>query len=106
MSRTHYSTLLYSFDTLDAILADERFVAQEGPLNFYSLYRTHNYHFRIYAAMFSGQSKVALESVAQIEKSFPEELLRVESPPMADWLEAFLACVCMFSYDSDYGTTF
>lgn len=75
----------------EAILADERFVAQEGPLNFYSLYRTHNYHFRIYAAMFSGQSKIALESVAQIEKSFPEELLRVESPPMADWLEGILS---------------
>ena len=75
----------------EAILADERFVAQEGPFNFYSLYRTHNYHFRIYAAMFSGQSKIALESVAQIEKSFPEELLRVESPPMADWLEGILS---------------
>ncbi|KAH8794945.1 TPR domain protein [Hyaloscypha finlandica] len=75
----------------EAILADERFVAREGPFNFYSLYRTHNYHFRIYAAMFSGQSKIALESVAQIEKSFPEELLRVESPPMADWLEGILS---------------
>jgi hypothetical protein len=75
----------------EAILADERFVAREGPFNFYSLYRTHNYHFRIYAAMFSGQSRIALESVAQIEKSFPEELLRVESPPMADWLEGILS---------------
>jgi tetratricopeptide (TPR) repeat protein len=74
-----------------AILADEKFVAREGPLNFYSLYRTHNYHFRIYAAMFSGQSKIALESVAQIETSFPEELLRIKSPPMADWLEGILS---------------
>jgi hypothetical protein len=75
----------------DAILADERFVAKAGPLNFYSLYRTHNYHFRIYAAMFSGQSKIALESAAQLEYSFPEELLRVKSPPMADWLEGILS---------------
>jgi hypothetical protein len=74
-----------------AILADERFVAREGPLNFYSLYRTHNYHFRIYAAMFSGQSKIALETVAQLEGSFPEELLRIESPPMADWMEGILS---------------
>ncbi|KAE9363790.1 TPR domain protein [Stipitochalara longipes BDJ] len=74
-----------------AILADEKFVTREGPLNFYSLYRTHNYHFRIYAAMFSGQSKIALESVAQIETSFPEELLRIKSPPMADWLEGILS---------------
>jgi hypothetical protein len=75
----------------DAILADERFVARSGPLDFYSLYRTHNYHFRIYAAMFSGQSKIALESAAQLEDSFPEELLRVKSPPMADWLEGILS---------------
>jgi tetratricopeptide (TPR) repeat protein len=74
-----------------AIHADERFLAREGPLNFYTLYRSHNYHFRIYAAMFSGQSKIALETVAQLEESIPEDLLRVKSPPMADWLEGFLS---------------
>lgn len=75
----------------DAIRADERWLARAGALNFYSLYRSHNYHFRIYGAMFAGQSKVALETVARLESSLPEELLRVESPPMADWLEGFLA---------------
>jgi tetratricopeptide (TPR) repeat protein len=76
---------------LDAIRADEKFLAQAGPLNFYTLYRSHNYHFRIYAAMFSGQSKIAFETVAQLEESIPEDLLRVKSPPMADWLEGFLS---------------
>lgn len=42
----------------DAIVADKKFLTQAGPMNFYSLYRAHNYHFRIYAAMFAGQSKV------------------------------------------------
>ncbi|KAK0612630.1 hypothetical protein B0T17DRAFT_544168 [Bombardia bombarda] len=74
-----------------AILADERFVARESALNFYALYRCHNYHFRIYAAMFAGQSMVALETVSQLEKALPESLLRVGSPPMADWLEGFIA---------------
>ena len=74
----------------DAIIADEKFLAKTGPLNFYTLYRCHNYHFRIYAAMFAGQAKVALDTVAQLEASVPEDLLRVESPPMADWLEGFL----------------
>jgi tetratricopeptide (TPR) repeat protein len=41
--------------------------------------------------MFAGQSKVALDTVEQLEASIPEELLRVSSPPMADWLEGFLA---------------
>ncbi|KAF4633886.1 hypothetical protein G7Y89_g4230 [Cudoniella acicularis] len=74
----------------EAIRADERFVSRAGPLNFYTLYRSHDYHFRIYSAMFSGQSKIALETIAQAEKSISEELLRVKSPPMADWLEGFL----------------
>lgn len=74
-----------------AIVADEKYVARAGAMNFYTLYRSHDYHFRIYAAMFSGQSRIAVETVAQLEASIPEDLLRVESPPMADWLEGFLS---------------
>lgn len=74
----------------DAIRADEKFLARAGPVNFYTLYRSHDYHFRIYAAMFSGLSEIALDTAAELEQSIPEELLRVESPPMADWLEGFL----------------
>lgn len=48
------------------------------------------HQFRIYAAMFSGQSRIALETVTQLEASIPEAILRVKSPPMADWLESFL----------------
>jgi hypothetical protein len=75
----------------DAVEADERFLAQRGAMNFYTLYRCHDLHFRVYAAMFAGQSQVALDTVSLLEAAVPEELLRVESPPMADWLEGFLA---------------
>lgn len=75
----------------DAIRADEKYLRRAGAMNFYTLYRAHNYHFKIYGAMFLGQSRTALETAAQLEASIPEELLRVESPPMADWLEGFLA---------------
>lgn len=75
----------------DAILADNRFVDRDGAINFYSLYRCHNYHFRIYAAMFAAQSSAALETAALLEETLPEALLRVTSPPMADWLEGFLS---------------
>ncbi|EME48872.1 hypothetical protein DOTSEDRAFT_67815 [Dothistroma septosporum NZE10] len=75
----------------EAIEADERWVTRAGALNFYSLYRSHNYHFKIYAAMFAGQSRVAIETVTMLEASLPDELLRIESPPMADWLESFLS---------------
>ncbi|KAG9853399.1 TPR domain protein, partial [Aureobasidium melanogenum] len=76
---------------LEAIKADQKFLNRAGPVNFYTLYRSHDYHFCIYAAMFAGQSKIALESVEGLERSLPEELLRVESPPMADWLEGFMS---------------
>ncbi|MFI8946398.1 tetratricopeptide repeat protein [Streptomyces sp. NPDC053750] len=78
-------------DNTAAIAADEKYHARAGAMNFYTLYRSHNYHFRIYGAMFLGQYEVALDTAAQLEASVPEELLRVESPPMADWLEGFLA---------------
>jgi tetratricopeptide (TPR) repeat protein len=74
-----------------AIAADARFLARSGPMNFYTLYRAHNFHFRIYAAMLAGRSHVALETARQLEAAIPEQLLRVPSPPMADWLEGFLA---------------
>ncbi|MFF9803621.1 hypothetical protein ACF1G5_00560 [Streptomyces coeruleorubidus] len=75
----------------DAIAADEKFRRRAGAMNFYTLYRAHNYHFKIYGAMFLGQAEVALDTAAQLEAAIPEELLRVQSPPMADWLEGFLA---------------
>ncbi|WLW57887.1 hypothetical protein [Streptomyces sp. YU58] len=78
-------------DNSIAVAVDEKVRARSGTMNFYTLYRSHNYHFKIYGAMFLGQSEVALETAAQLEASIPEELLRVQSPPMADWLEAFLA---------------
>ncbi|WP_405825326.1 hypothetical protein OG241_48230 [Streptomyces sp. NBC_01390] len=78
-------------DNGTAIAADEKFRERSGAMNFYTLYRAHNHHFRIYGAMFLGQSRTALEAAAQLEAAVPEELLRVESPPMADWLEGFLA---------------
>jgi tetratricopeptide (TPR) repeat protein len=93
---THLDILCGDYESaaiwnLEAIKADGKFLSRAGPVNFYTLYRSHDYHFRIYAAMFAGQSKVALESVAGLEASLPENLLRVASPPMADWLEGFLS---------------
>jgi tetratricopeptide (TPR) repeat protein len=74
-----------------AIAADERFRARRGAMNFYTLYRAHNYHFKIYGAMFLGQQRTALEAADQLAAAIPEDLLRVANPPMADWLEGFVA---------------
>jgi tetratricopeptide (TPR) repeat protein len=73
-----------------AIAADEKFLAREGAMNFYTLYRAHNYHFTIYGAMFLGQAQTALETADDLAAAIPEDLLRVQVPPMADWLEGFV----------------
>ncbi|HEF4762892.1 TPA: tetratricopeptide repeat protein [Pseudomonas putida] len=74
-----------------AIQADSKYLKQEGPINFYTLYRSHNYHFKLYSAMFLGQYQPALEAAEQLAATIKEELLRVEQPPMADWLEGFVS---------------
>lgn len=73
-----------------AIVADRKYVAHAGATNFYTLYRCHDFHFRIYGAMFLGQLQPALEAADDLIASLPEDLLRIESPPMADWLEGFV----------------
>ena len=73
-----------------AIAADEKFRDRAGAMNFYTLYRVHNYHFKIYGAMFLGQAQTALATADQLAAAIPDDLLRVQVPPMADWLEGFL----------------
>jgi tetratricopeptide (TPR) repeat protein len=73
-----------------AIVADDKYLDKVGALNMYTFYRVHDIHSLIYAAMLCGKSEVALEYTARLEAALPESLLSVRSPPMAEWLEAFL----------------
>ncbi|WP_460353212.1 tetratricopeptide repeat protein [Mycobacterium sp. ZZG] len=73
-----------------ATTVDQRFVEHRGPLNFYSLYRAHNLHFIVYSAMFEGNSRVALQAADELAGQLTPQLLAIDSPPMADWLEAFV----------------
>ncbi|WP_370282062.1 tetratricopeptide repeat protein [Pseudooceanicola sp.] len=74
-----------------ACAADETFYAREGGMNFYTGYRQHNYHFIIYGALFLGQIAPALDACRRLRETTPEEMLRIESPPMADFFESYLA---------------
>lgn len=67
---------------------DRKYVEHAGPLNFAALYRFHNLHFAAYGAMFMGAIGEALRACDALEDVLPEELVRIPSPPMADWLEA------------------
>ncbi|MEM6376058.1 MAG: hypothetical protein AAF686_07430 [Pseudomonadota bacterium] len=85
----HYERVVSSNHA--AIVADTKYLDREGPLNFYSLYRCHDYHFKIYGAMFLGQFRPAMEAVEAMIATLPEDLLSMQSPPMADWLEGFVS---------------
>jgi tetratricopeptide (TPR) repeat protein len=70
-----------------AIAADERHVARRGRGGLYDIYRAHNHHFLAYAAMFDGQSKVAIEAARAVPRAISPELL--EAAP--DFTEGLLA---------------
>jgi tetratricopeptide (TPR) repeat protein len=74
-----------------AIVADRKFYDRAGPMNFYSGYRVHNYHFAAYGAMFLGQYAPAIAAADELIETTPEELLRIPSPPMADFFESYVS---------------
>jgi tetratricopeptide (TPR) repeat protein len=88
---THFDVLCGDYQNVvarnhAAMIADREFLARRGAKNFYSAYRCHNLHFKIYGAMFLGQPSTALEAAAELETTIPEPFLR----QMADWFEAFI----------------
>ncbi len=72
-----------------AIVADREYLKRNGALNVYTMYRTHNHHFVIYGAMFLGQFTPAIEAAQELIDTTPEEVLRIPSPPMADFIEGY-----------------
>lgn len=70
--------------------ADLKYYEKEGAFNVYTGYRQHNYHFTIYGAMFLGQIEPALRAEQALRDTTPEDMLRVESPPMADYFESYM----------------
>lgn len=74
-----------------AVEADLKFYDREGAFNIYTGYRQHDYHFVIYGAMFLGQLAPARRALKGLDDTTPEEMLRIESPPMADFFESYLA---------------
>lgn len=70
-----------------AIEADRKWLDREGADNFYTVYRCHNYHFKIYGAMFLGQPAPALDAADELVATLPDEPTFRQ---LADWFEAFV----------------
>lgn len=78
----------------DAVLANQRAVAVDqeriakvGRGGFYAVYRAHNYHFLMWAAMFDGQSQVALQAARDTVAQMPAEVVQA----MPEVVEGFLS---------------
>ena len=55
---------------------DKKFVEYAGSKNFYTVYRVHNLHFKIYGAMFLAQPTPALLAAAALKETLPEHVVR------------------------------
>ncbi len=73
-----------------AVEADLKYYEREGAFNIYTGYRQHDYHFVVYGALFLGQIEPALTAVRGMAETVPEDMLRIESPPMADFFESYM----------------
>ncbi|MCY4152456.1 MAG: hypothetical protein OXE94_09520 [Aestuariivita sp.] len=74
-----------------ACSADYKFFIRNGDRNLYTGYRLHNYHFTIYGAMLLGRFAPAHSALQLIKANVSLDLLRIDSPPMADFFESYLA---------------
>lgn len=73
-----------------ALVSDRKFLAYSDDPGVYLVYVIHNFHFAIYGAMFLGQYAPAIAAAEELIATIPEAALRIESPPMADFLEGYL----------------
>ena len=73
-----------------ALIHDRKFLAYSNDPGVYLIYVIHNFHFAIYGAMFLGQYTHAIAAAEELIATVPEAVLRIESPPMADFLEGYL----------------
>jgi tetratricopeptide (TPR) repeat protein len=84
----HYNDVLHY--NQKALVTDRKFLAYSDDPGIYRAYVIHNFHFAIYGATFLGQYRPAMEAAEELIATIPEAVLRVQSPPMADFLEAYL----------------
>jgi tetratricopeptide (TPR) repeat protein len=83
----YHDVLIYN---QKALATDRRFLAYSDDPGIYRIYVIHDFHFAIYGATFLGQYGPAMATAEELIAAIPEHVLRVQSPPMADFLESYL----------------
>jgi len=74
---------------IEAVVADEKYMAANPEVGIYSIYMLHNIHFQMYSAMFLGQYEPALRAGNQIWETVTPEVLQHENEFLVNYLEAF-----------------
>ena len=72
-----------------AIEADLEYLTLRGRHEFYLISCLHNYHLKMYAAMFLGQFKTAIEAVEGLRSIVTDDLLQIDKRYLASTLEAY-----------------
>ena len=87
---THIDVLCGHYENVvrrnhNASIADKKYLKMRGAETFYTAYVCHNFHFKVYGAMFLGQFKPAFEAAQELQDLLSPEIIR----PSADWLESY-----------------
>ncbi|MCH9673369.1 MAG: hypothetical protein K0U93_18160 [Gammaproteobacteria bacterium] len=72
-----------------AVEADDKYIAVDGELGIYTIYRLHNFHFQVYGALFSGQYEPALRAANEMKATVLPEHLHAGHAFLVNHLEAF-----------------
>ena len=72
-----------------AINADQKYLKLRGNDEFYMISVLHNYHFKMYAAMFLGQFQAATSAAEGLRALITDEMLQIDERYLASTLEAY-----------------
>lgn len=73
---------------VDAVTADDKYLAIDSSPGLFHIYHSHNIHFQVYGALFSGQYQEALRAALLVEERVTEEALRIDIEFLANFLES------------------
>ena len=74
---------------VQAVVADDKYIAMDSALGIYTIYRLHNFHFQVYGALFSGQYEPALRAANEMTATVQPEHLLGGHAFLVNYLEAF-----------------
>jgi tetratricopeptide (TPR) repeat protein len=74
---------------IEAVVADDKYLAVDSELGIYYVYLLHNIHFQVYGALFSGPYGPAMRAAIQMQATVRPEYLHAGHAFLVNHLEAF-----------------